>query len=97
MPDQPETTSHLNLLADLVKMAERGGADAADAVMFTAETLSASQRMGIPEKVARSENSYIGLRVILNQRQAVVSGDDLSPLALNELVGRAMAMVKTVP
>ena len=97
MPDQPETTSHLNLLSDLVKMAAKAGADAADAVMFTSETLSASQRMGTPEKVTRSESSDIGLRIIHNQRQAVVSATDLSPLALNELVGRAMAMVKTVP
>ena len=92
-----EKYADLDLLADLVKKAKNAGANAADAVMFTSETLSASQRMGIPEKVSRSENTGIGLRVISDKRQAVVSATDLSPEALDGLVVRAIAMAKTVP
>ena len=74
-----ETANDLDRLSDLVKKAATAGADAADAVMFTGETVSASQRMGTPEKVERSESADIGLRVIRNQRQAVVSATDFSP------------------
>ena len=92
-----ETANDLDRLSDLVKKAATAGADAADAVMFTGEAVSASQRMGTPEKVERSESADIGLRVIRNQRQAVVSATDFSPAAMDELVGRAMAMADTVP
>jgi len=92
-----KNANHLDLLSDLVKKAGKAGADSADAVIFTGESLSASQRMGTPEKVIRSESADIGLRVIRNRRQAVVSATDLSPKALDELVTRAIAMADTVP
>ncbi|WP_207478030.1 TldD/PmbA family protein [Arenibaculum pallidiluteum] len=87
----------LNLLQDLIGKARAAGADAADAVLFDAASLSLSQRLGKPERLERSESGDLGLRVFVGRRQAIVSSTDRSPQALAELVERAVAMARTVP
>ncbi len=87
----------LNLLSDLIAKAKRAGADAADAILVDAASLSVACRMGKPERVERSEGADLGLRVLIGKRQAMVSSADRSKLALDDLVERAMAMARTVP
>ncbi|WP_028879545.1 TldD/PmbA family protein [Terasakiella pusilla] len=88
---------NLDLLSDIVKKAQGLGADAADAVMVEGTSLSLSQRLGKPENLERSEGQDLGLRVLIGQRQAIVSSSDLKTDALNELVERAIAMARVVP
>src|SRR5215469_15917169 len=87
----------LDLLQDLIGRARRGGADAADAVLFEGTSLSHARRLGKTEKLERSEGQDLGLRVFIGRQQAVVSSSDRSPRALDELVERAVAMARTVP
>lgn len=87
----------LTLLKDLIARARRTGADAADALLVEGTSISVGQRLGKPETIERSESAEIGLRVLVGQRQAIVSTGDRRPESFNELVDRAVAMARTVP
>jgi PmbA protein len=91
------TANAIDLLQDLIARAKRAGADAADAVLFEGVSLSHTRRLGNTEKLERAEGHDLGLRVFIGRQQAVVSSNDWSPAALNELVERTMAMARTVP
>lgn len=85
------------MLEDLIAMAKKQGADAADALIANALSLSHAQRMGQIERLERSESQDLGLRVIIGRKQAVVSGNDWKKDSLAELVERAVAMARAVP
>ena len=87
----------LDLLADLIRSATSVGADAADAILAGGTSVSVIRRLGETEKVERAEGLDLGLRVFMGRRQAIVSTSDTSPAALQELVERALAMVRSVP
>ncbi len=87
----------LCFLSDLLDAAERGGADAADAVFFEAAAVSVAQRLGKSEKLERSESRDLGLRVLVGKRQAMASTTDLAKPALDEVVERALAMARAAP
>lgn len=84
-------------LADLVSKARKSGADHADAVFFTGKSSSVSWRLGKLEDIERSENSDLGLRVIIGKNQAIVSSSDMSDATLDELVSRALDMARNTP
>ena len=86
-----------NLLNGLLAKAKKAGADSGDAVYVRSSSLSVAQRLAQPEKLERSENSDIGLRVFVGKKQAIVSTSDFSPETLDEVVARAVAMAKVVP
>lgn len=94
MTDSP---SAAEVVDDLMNRARKAGADAADAVAGIAVSLSHAQRLGKMEKLERSEEQDLGLRVFVGAKQAVVSSNDWSAAALDELVERAIAMAKAVP
>ncbi len=87
----------LNLLEELVKKARSAGADGADAVAVSGESLSIDWRGGSLEQADRSEGSDIGLRVLIGGRQAAASTSDPSSAALDALVERVTAMAKAAP
>ena len=91
---QPDT---LNLLEDLIAAAQRAGADSADALAADGASISHAWRLGATERLERSEDADIGLRVFIGQRQAIVSTTDRSAQALRELADRAVAMARVVP
>jgi PmbA protein len=86
-----------NLLNDLLAKAKKAGADSGDAVYVCSSSLSVAQRLAQPEKLERSENSDIGLRVFVGKKQAIVSTSDFSSQTLDEVVARAVAMARVVP
>ncbi len=92
-----DTANDLNLLSDLVAKAERGGADAADAVLFESASLEVSYRLGAREDLERSESKDLGLRIFFGQKQAIVSSTDMSPDSLDELLQRGLAMAAAMP
>lgn len=94
---QSSHSSVLTLLDDLVLRARKKGASAADALLVDGVSLSVTSRLGVLEKLERAEGGDIGLRVLVGQRQALVSSGDRSPRALEDLVDRAVAMAKAVP
>jgi PmbA protein len=85
------------LLESVVKSAKAAGADAADAVIGRNLSLSVGERLGKLEKLQRSEDQDLGLRVFIGKRQAIVSTSDFRRAGLEELAQRAVAMAKAVP
>ncbi len=85
------------LLHDLIGAALKAGADAAEAAIADRRSLSITVRKGALEEVEREESRDLGLRVFVGQRQATVSGSDISEEARAKLVGRAVAMAKLAP
>src|SRR5215471_15321732 len=90
--------SALSALAErLVEAARRAGADAADAVAVRGISQGVEVRDGRVEESERSEGDDVGLRVLVGQRQAVVSTNDVSGDAVTKLAERAVAMAKVAP
>ena len=89
--------SILDRLNELVCRAKSRGVDEADAIYVHGTSLSTTHRLGQPEHLERSEGADIGLRVIIGNRQAIVSSSDISEPALEELLERGVAMAKVVP
>jgi uncharacterized membrane protein YecN with MAPEG domain len=54
-------------------------------------------RPGALEEVEREESRDLGLRVFIGQRQATVSGSDISAEARAKLIARAVAMARLAP
>jgi PmbA protein len=86
-----------SLLHDVVGAALKAGADAAEAVFAERRSLSVTVRMGELEEVEREESRDLGLRVFVGQKQATVSGSDISSEARAKLVERAVAMARLAP
>ena len=87
----------LDILTTLIAKARSRGADAADAVLFEGVSISHARRLGKTEKLERSEGYDLGLRVLFGKRQAMVSSNDRTAAALDELAERALAMARVVP
>ncbi|WP_135468262.1 TldD/PmbA family protein [Crenalkalicoccus roseus] len=90
-------SGRLDTLAALVEAARRAGADAADAMLVAAASLSVQRRLGKIEQLERSEEFGLGLRVFVGRRQAIVSSTDASPAGFAALAERAVAMARVVP
>ena len=86
-----------SLLADVVAAALKAGADSAEAVGAQRAALGINVRLGALEEVEREESRDLGLRVFIGQRQATVSGSDISPEARAKLIERAVAMARLAP
>ncbi|MFL5297069.1 MAG: TldD/PmbA family protein [Phenylobacterium sp.] len=86
-----------NLLNEVVAAALAAGADAAEAVGAERRSLSITVRLGELEEVEREESRDLGLRVFVGQRQASVSGSDISAEARAKLVERCVAMARLAP
>jgi PmbA protein len=90
--------SALSDLAErLVEAARRAGADAADAVAVRGVSQGVEVRDGRVEESDRSEGDDVGLRVLVGQRQAVVSTNDVSGDGIARLAERAVAMARVAP
>lgn len=87
----------LNILDDLIAIAQRKGAEAADAVRIQGTSVNVSVRQGETEEIERSEAHDLGLRVLIGKQQAFVSSNDTKPEVLEELVDRALAMARNMP
>ncbi|MFO0389174.1 MAG: TldD/PmbA family protein [Alphaproteobacteria bacterium] len=87
----------LDKLNWLLERTRAYGADAADGLYLHSIESSASQRLGKPEDIVRSESSVIGLRAMCGKQQAIVSSTDLSRTALEELAERAVSMARVTP
>ena len=84
--------NQLDLLAKLLDLAKKEGAESADALVFDATSIEVAQRLGAPEKLERAESTDMGLRVFIGKQQAIVSSTDHSDSALREMAERAVAM-----
>ncbi len=83
--------------ADLVAIARKAGADAADAVYSCDASTQVQMRLGELEDVSRSEGEAISLRVFVGRKLASSSTSDLSKGSLEALAERAVAMAGQAP
>jgi len=91
------TTDLLSVASDIVNLALKSGATAADAVAISSKSEEVTLRHGTIENVERSESQDVGLRVFVGQSAGLISGSVLSPDGLQRLVDRAIAMAKLAP
>ncbi len=82
---------------ELVALARKQGADAADAIAHCESSESVSVRLGVLEDVSRSESEGIGLRVFVGRRSASIQTSDFSPGSFAVLVERAVEMARLAP
>jgi PmbA protein len=92
-----DSDTALTRCGDLLAMARRMGADAADAVMRADASEGVEVRLGELEGVDRSESESIGLRVFVGRRSASIHTSDFSAEAVRELAERAVAMARIAP
>lgn len=90
-------TSPSDILDKLIDRCLKEGASAADCSLGVSEGVSVEVRDGKLENVERSESQGVSLRVLFGNRQAHVSGSDLSDEALKRMAERCLAMAKAVP
>ena len=81
----------------LLKFARDAGAQHADTIYVDGQSVSIDVREGALEHAERSEGSDIGLRVIIDQKQACVSASDISDYTLEQMAERAVAMAREAP
>lgn len=86
-----------SLAEQLVDAARRAGADGADALTSSGQSISIDMRGGALEQADRAEGVEIGLRVLVGGRQASVSASDHSPATIMEMAERAVAMAREAP
>ena len=88
------STEPLEIAARLLDLAEAAGADQADAVAVSSTNAATTVRKQEIEKVSESTARSVGLRVILDGRQATVSTSDISDAALAETVETALELAR---
>jgi len=81
----------------LLDRAKSMGADEADVIATKGQSINVDVRNGALENADRSEGAEVGLRVLVSQRQAIVSSSDISDTTLDLMVERAIAMAKDAP
>ena len=92
------TQPHLSDLTEaLLDAARSAGAEAADALVVEGRSVSIDVRGGALEQAERSEGIELGLRVLMDGRQACVSASDLSARTIGEMAERAVAMAREAP
>jgi len=87
----------MSALEYLIEAALKQGATEADAIQVRGESSSVACRLGKLESTEHASDEDIGLRVLVGKRQAIVSGNETSAAALDELVARAIVMAKATP
>ena len=97
MTSDNQQETHLSVLSDILALAKKNGADAADALVARSDSLGVSCRLGDMEDLERSEATDLGLRVLIGKQQAVISTSDLSPASLQALAQRAVDMARHAP
>src|ERR1044071_6989808 len=82
------------LASQLAEDAVRRGASAAEVIIKQRQEFSVGVRLGEIETLQESTDKGLGLRVLLDGKQASVSGSDFSREALTELIKEAIALVR---
>ena len=91
-------TNSLEALAQsALAAALKAGADSADVITLKGRSVSLDIRQGKLEQAERAEGTDLGLRVMVGQRQAMVSSSDTRPEAIAQAAERAVAMAHEAP
>lgn len=80
--------------SDIADKAVKRGATAAEAIVRKRMEFSVAVRLGEVEKLKQSTDQGVGIRVLIDGRQASVSGSDLSGDAIGSLIGEAIELAR---
>jgi PmbA protein len=88
--------SHLTkeFAADVAEGAVKRGASAAEVIIRQRTELSVGVRLGEVETLQESTDQGLGLRVLIDGKQASVSGSDFSPEAVASLMNEAVNLAR---
>ena len=88
--------SHLTkeFAADVAEGAVKRGATAAEVIIRQRTELSVGVRLGEVETLQESTDKGLGLRVLIDGKQASVSGSDFSPDAVTSLMNEAVELAR---
>lgn len=90
--------NNLEVIASaLLDMSKKAGAEAAEVIGLEKKSLNVDVLNGMLEGVERSEAIDIGLRVIVEGRQACLSCSDVREESLKKMVMRSLSMAKEAP
>jgi PmbA protein len=89
---KPELTKEF--AASVAEGAVKRGASAAEVIIRQRTELSVGVRLGEVETLQESTDQGLGLRVLIDGRQASVSGSDLSPDAVTSLMDEAVELAR---
>ena len=81
----------------LLDMSKKAGAEAAEVIGLEKKSLNVDVLNGMLEGVERSEAIDIGLRVIVEGRQACLSSSDVREESLEKMVTRSLSMAREAP
>lgn len=94
MPQSPPQAPLQDLASRLVEAALKAGAEAADAIVMSGRQLAVNVRDGAVEKTESAENTDLGLRVLIGQKQAMIATSDTSAGSLDTMVERVIKMAR---
>src|SRR3954470_22446333 len=89
-----ELQALMDLAAEVVERARKGGADVAEAIARSGSELSTKVRVGEPELVEEAAHRGLGMRVIKQKRVALTSTSDLTPRGLDRFIKDALELVE---
>ncbi len=92
--DRGENNELIDLASSLVDRSVRGGAQVAEATAHTGWELTARVRLGQVELLEEAGHRSVALRVMRDDRVAMVVTSDLTPEGLNRCVGDALDLVQ---
>ena len=91
-------SDNLEVIASaLLDMSKKAGAEAAEVIGLEKKSLNVDVLNGMLEGVERSEAIDIGLRVIVEGRQACLSCSDVREESLEKMVTRSLSMAREAP
>lgn len=86
-----------NIAQQLLDEARKAGAESADTIVAQSSNIEVDVRNGRLENVERTEGINAGLRVLIGQRQACVSGSDLTKDSITAMAEQSVYMAKASP
>ena len=89
--------SDVDVAVRLAEKLEAAGADSADVLISDAAALSVSYRLGKLESTERAESRDVGLRAIIGQSQAFISGSVRHEADYDTLIARVIDMARAAP
>lgn len=94
-------SDNLEILNSLIEKSKAKGADLADAIAFETSNTTISTRKEKLENIEKSDSLSFGLRVIIQQKSAIVTANNLknsgNSKKIDELVDNAIAIAKLAP
>lgn len=87
----------LNIVNDVIKKALKLGVTDVDAIIVDSLSIGAEVRLDNVVNIERSEDMALGIRVVINGSQAIVSTSDLSDESLDKMIERSIDMAKVTP